>query len=800
MSFDTQRALDALKQKQRDEMAGLDIDAAVAAYRGESVDVAEETLGADFNPTAVAPTGLRFNLSRGDTLEEKNLRLKKVYPDGEVKMFGRSVVLGNPDSALMYRETQNDQWKFVEPQGFLVERAKSEEKAGIMGWLLNREIDWGDFAEAFGPSAEAIVTEAAVLPITKGSGVFATVFKQALGAALGESVEQFGQTVGGTQAQDLTDILFEVGEEFAYSGGGGLAMSPVAASVNVLQGRGALRMAEEGTDLLQAANRLDPELEQLMTPGMVTDNPAVRLSERQAAALLPNLGRQYRAIAAKLDEIIAGRAPISARSTIVRDVVNSLSDMGNRFIDSLKAMNVSLTSAGENLQKGIQEYTLVSKRIVDDLYYSARNIEEPEFDYVNLLENINDIRAGAKGTLDPRLEPVLREIEATINSNAPVQLNRGTLSVTDQLRNSQTQLYALQNVPPGEVANQGTGQAGDIYKALKNTLNEPVNTNKGFIDAWSAANKAASERFDTLGQAVVVKAAKSETPAILARDFAKPYQVDNLRNLREVLPADRWKALQDSFQSNMLFDPAGITKTLDSFDPDTLDVLMSRSDQNLWRGIGTEIDRITSVGAEQLAETQITNIRFVDSLIEGAKPRDALTVIRAVRANGPEAMQSLRAGIIDWAWSGVLDAKGGVIKVNNSLFNSRIATLKKTAFWSALGKQGQEVLADVNTIAKSFSSLIDAGTSIQAAEAVSGIKPTNLQVGAVKTFVDNYIVSHLYLSRAGRSIFLGKGREHSTQRTLRLIGAALAQTGRPVDLSALEDEQGEVPRPGGFQQ
>ena len=90
-------------------------------------------------------------------------------------------------------------------------------------------------------------------------------------------------------------------------------------------------------------------------------------------------------------------------------------------------------------------------------------------------------------------------------------------------------------------------------------------------------------------------------------------------------------------------------------------------------------------------------------------------------------------------------------------------------------------------VARSFRRVIDAGTSIQAAEAVKGVG--RLEKTAIRSFVQAGIISHLYLSTAERRILIGSGLPNSRGAALRLLGGALTQVSRTEDLSELREEQ-----------
>lgn len=763
MAFDPKELLSTREKiaNRLGEQAGFDPQLLLNEPKKRVTDTVGEILANKFDPENFASTRIRLSLSRGDNIEEKNKRIKKFYPDGEVRVLPKSPVLELKDDVLVYRESPDQAFKLVEPEGF----------------------DITDIAESIAPSAESIAGETLTALATRGGSIPGLVMRMAGGAAGGEALEQGVQSARGVQAQTLPQIGGEVATEGGLSAAGGFAASPFVAAGNILKGRGALQVGRQGEETLRAARAIDPEIANRMTPGLVTDNPAMQLAERQAAALLPGLQRRYTALTENLDNAVKANIDTKTMTKVVDRVTGSLQDLSDTFLRQIKRTDSPMSAGGEALQKGIQEYDTGARQVINKLYSAARNVEEPQFDLSGFSSLAEELRAGAKGTLRPEVDNLLKEIEKI---EGPIRLPSGeTLSVTDQLRNVRTDAFALKEVPPGQVADQKTGQANDIFKKINETLDNPVNANPQFKELWSKANKTARDRFTTLEQAAVVQAAKSENPAELVSRFVRPGQIGHLRALRETVPKDKWQSFLDSAYSDLLSDPAKLSQRLNSFDQETLDVLMPRADQQVWKKIGKEMERINSVGADQIAERQVSNVNFIDSLVTSAEPRDAQTLIRAFNnTNDKAARDSIRASLLDWTWKDIVEQTPRGLKVDRNTLKGRIDMLKRNDLWRLLPKEVQELVGNAEIVARSFERVIDAGTSIQAAEAVKGLG--RLQAGAIRSFIQSGIISHFYLSNMGRRILIGRGIPNKRGEALRLISAVLAQTSAPEDISNLE--------------
>ena len=730
--------------------------------------VLTESFQANFDPDNFASSKLRLSLSRGDNLQEKRLRVKKVFPEGDVRVidvalaFGKRSGIPTDKEALVFRESAQSQWKRVDPPG----------------------VDVTDIGELLAPSAESIALETGAALFTSGGSIPATVGRQVIGAFAGESIEQGIQSVRGVQAQTPGEILMEPTIEGGFSALGGFAMSPFVAAGNIASGRGALQIGEEGLETIKAAKRIDPELANKLTPGLVTDNPALQLSERQSAALLPGFQRRYRELVKTLDKAVRGNINQTAFKNITKRVSESFKNLSDTFLRRIGRSPPQASKGGKAVQQGIEEYDLVGRKLIDGLYDVARKIEEPQFDFQLLANVAQDLRAGAKGAIDPQTESLLKQIEAI---EGPIPLsNGGSVSITDQLRNVRTGAYAAKNIPTGDVASQATGQANDIFKAINQTIDNPINPNKAFKEAWRWANDAARIRFDTLEKAVIIKAAKSQNPAELVARYAKPGEVGNLQTIRNSIDSRRWKEFTDEFVASVFDNPAGAKATLDGFDQETIDVLLSRSEQGFLNKIGTEFARITDVGVEETIEKQIRNKNFIGSIIEQANPQRTRTIMRAANETNNKAMrESIRAGVFDWAWDGIVK-QGKRLEINQPLLKARIEALKKSGVWGFLPALDRQLLGDVEVVSRAFRRVIDAGTAIQAAEAVKGV--ARLQAGAIRSFLQAGFISHFYLSPAGRRILIGSGLPNSRGASLRLIGGALAQISRTEDVSDLQEQ------------
>jgi hypothetical protein len=735
-----------------------------------------------FDPENYASAGLRFSIARGDTFAEKQLKLKKEHPDGELKFIGKSVVMdqGPESDWLIYRESPDDKWKLVNTPGF----------------------EPADISSAIAPSTEAVIGETLALTAANliGSAKYTVprvVAIQAYGAFLGEAFEQYLQTLNDTQLQTFTEALAEGGLEAGMSVIGGFASSPLVAASNVARGSGALTVGEQGIDALQAASRIGDEIGEKvrLTPGMTVNNPLVARQEAQAAVVIRAFKEAYTKIVGQLDTAVNNMVPVKVRLGAVQRSLKSFRDFSNNFIDRLRVRKTSATAGGLAAKQGRAEYELVSRKITDRLYAAAKNIEDPDFDVTGLVNLSSDLRVGMRGKLSAGAEDLIKQIEVV---KAPKELSDGSfLSVTQQYRNIADDARKLALPPEGRVAGTAEGQANLLLKEINKMLDNPTNASPEFKRAWGAARNSSKIRHDTLDSALFIDIAKSQEPSDLLR-YAAPGNMTKLRLMRDTIDPKYWRAFKNAFFADLLNDPATLAKRLDAFDDDTLRVLIpTQAERQAWFKVAEETKRIAAVGADKKAFEQIGNKEFVRAVIDDANPNTFFTIMRTINETNDVALRDTwRRGIIDWAWDDVLVMKKNHLEINRPKLESNIKWLENTRMMNILSSGQRALFDDVGKVVSSLERLADAGTSIRGMEIASGlpkeIATLNFTGPATMGFIQSYGIGHLYLSRPGRFILLGKGKTNSKGEALRVLGAALGRVGANTNYDlpslALEEE------------
>lgn len=792
MPIDRTQVKNSLAGGDRSQMEHIDRDAVKAALsrRGKfdpKADAAventpEKILGSDFDAESFAPTDLRFDLSRGDTFEEKELRLKRRFGKGaELREISKSLLLGGPDvPTLVYRENPHEKFRMVNPKGF----------------------ERGDVVEALGPSFEAIMGEGALAAAGKllGSGkasVAKVVLFQAFGAFLGEGAEQAIQSMNDVQLQGLVDQLKEASAEGGLSAAGGFIVSPLVGARNALTGRGILDIGDEGIASLQSAARLSDEIgeEIRLTPGGVGSQPIVARQEAQAATLVTAFRDRYTQIVKQLDAAVEKAKPVDVvHSGTVERTLTRLKEFGQQFVNRLGVRNVSKTAGGKALQQGRKEFDTVSHAVTNRLYQAAEDIAEPAFNLEPLGMVSAGLRAGAKGKLGSNIEVLLKDLEKI---SGPKTLPDGSvISVTQQLRNVRTSAFdaARNATAPGQIDSVVSGQATSLGVEITRVLDNPINPDPVFKRAYKTASDSSKYRHSVMDADAMIQVGKSQEPSGLLQ-YARPGNSEALRLFKNAVDPQVYTRFQHAAQTELLSDFSNLSRRLDAFNADreTLDLIIPPNQQSAWRSVAKEAERINAVGADKIALRQVGNKEFVRGIVDQGDPNTFFTIARAInQSNDVQLRNSMRSGIIDYAWDGAIKFEKNGLRINRGQVAKAIKELEKSNMLRFLNKGQRAMLEDVDKVAASLERIADAGVSIRAMEISSqlpgDIATLNFTGPAVRGFLQSYGVSKLYLSPLGERFLIGTGKKNSKGRFLRLLGASMTRVVLDEDLKlALEE-------------
>ena len=745
--------------------------------------VGQETLG-EIEPDP----GLRAFLSiMGDTFEEQRLALARIRPDAE--LFRAPV-----SNEVLFRNSPDEQFRkldagFFDTMGIAIADAAAWYRGDIAALqeredplFVTKEIA-GDIADIAGDLPEIIGETATLIAFRRpGARLAGDLMRMSVGGAAGEFAQQGGQTLAGTQLDTFEQQRLRATGAGVEAIIGGTIGAGFGGAINVFRGRGVSNVPLEGVEAMAAAERIGTL--QLL-PSQVSDVPIIKLLGRQSQALVARIGRYLTEQERRTTRAVRALVDPQARRQFITQTTNAVNQASKDIID-LAIQGAAITSprsfrsAGRALQQGIEKWWRATGADVDNLYATARAIEEPVFDASPAIAEAQKLVAGVQaptatggavraGEIDPQLFDLAKRVS---------QLDPATQTV-DSLRALRQEIGDL-TVPSPQGARLGTQQALGLRGALNAVLRDPKNTNPAFRSAWEAADGSASRRFTTREQMAIVDITRHQSPTMLARELAKPGRVDDLVIIRQALERkspEHWQRFTEAFRADLIKEPGNITARLNAFDQPTLNVLMSREQQTVMRSAGRQIDRLTSTGVQQARRNQ-TEIRgFFNTVLDTRNTAgiDALFDIMQKRGGKDTPFgRSTRATIIDEAVRRSVVTEQGVDRIDFGRLTSVLNDFENRGVLRFLKADELNFLRDVQKV-QDFSRLgvSGAGTSIQAAEAAASAR--TFSTAAILTIVENMGVGWWVTSAPGRRVLIGGGKlAPLDMRAIRNIGAAAA--------------------------
>lgn len=636
--------------------------------------------------------------------------------------------------------------------------------------------DIADFASSALPIAgEAVATRGT-------GGLVRRTLQTSAGGALGELAEEGVETQLDQQRQNAAAVGLQVGQEGLISGLGSLVSEPLALILNARHGAGAISIMPGARAAIEAAERqgLPPPL-----PFQVAEDPLIVTTGAQAEALTTTL----------TDYVVKQRVAAVERINVLRDAPgvdpNRLPALlrarvqarENALDNILRKPATELEEGGEALKAGLQEYDVLARGEVDDLFTTARTFEEPQFDFPALDQVAQDmqqgfiVRDGAARPTSPlaaELRSALTDLRALSENPQPRVLDRPdgskiTLSVTDQLRAIRERLWDLKTVDQGQVSRRPQADAGFLYNSITNALETPLNTSPDFVNAWRQANTAARNRFQVWDQAVIRSTAKEEDPVDLAFRLARPREVVNLRTLREHIPAENFRTFQAAARREFLGDLPGLTRRMDSFDQPTLDMLFPFREQQALKQIGRNFDEFAST--RDLAQTA----RFQDigaQLIRSESGNVSDSVSRTIGPPTSPEGKALRAAMLDSIHNQIVEVRRGIPSINRGRLESILRRMDSNGSSRFLTRDDLATLQDVDRYVDIITGVSDVGTSLLRASTAKQLRDLNIK--AAFDIVQAYGVGRLMVTNAGRRFLVGTGAERMSFPSLRLLTSASA--------------------------
>lgn len=811
-------------------------DQALSGEQGESGDRMRflESMTGPMGRPGMKNLMARGMIAQSDTRGEALANFKKFYPNGELAYLpspGDETTGGTPDARLVFREDESQPFRVVDAE-FL---------EGGPGEVV------GDLVDMFAEDLPALAGEVALTARTRGANLMLKLAKLAgagkktaligggmVGAGMGEAGRQAAQTALGVQGQTIEqqrgEVATQAGMGVLGTAGGmtvaGMASTLKGAGVKLIQGQ--TRPGIESA--MEAQRRLN--LPRLLAP-QVSDSPLLKKLAGQAGAVLPAYSRYLN------HQITSGvetlrRLRDKSGSVNLRQSLAELHDRERLSILSAARKGIaprSMSKGGQALQEGVAAYDHTATAVVDTAYKNARAIETPQFDFERVLAKAEELASGSRGlgkqreiaAIDPatgqevgtrlvgprktvQVQPLagdVRESVEIIRQLSPEQFKGGVVELpdgttttgTEVLRWVQQRLWDTKTLPPQAVADPETRraarQAGELYREITNVLDNPLNTGDAFRQAWSAARTEAAKRFDTLEKLVVIQAARTETPAQLATRLGAPGQVDNLKALRNTIPADKFSKFQESWATKLLdeadsgrLDLAG---ALRSYDQETLDILLSPHKQAAFASSAQSLARLDGAGIQQALQAQTTTAATVRGIVDandGAGIEQLVKLVQNAGGRDSPAGRQVRAGILNNIVDDVTEMTAdGLPRIRFQMIEDQLRKYDEAGALKLLRKSDVSNLLRVRDYARTVqASQADSGTSLQAGEAVAGL--AHFKPAAVATIIRHMTIGRLLLSENLTKVVLGTGAKpigEGTEKMALAMAQALAFAGDDLD-------------------
>ena len=772
-------------------------------------DVGKQTLG-----TQTVGAGVRFDLGLSDTFEEKRVKFLDKFPEGDFievkeppKVTGQAVEIGLGGNTILFRRHQNEDYAELDPS------------------MLEKSEILADFADLSG-EIPAAVMEAMVV---KGGKLVGQLLRVAGGNVAGDTLKEAVEGVRGYQRETIGEFTERTLERSVVAVVGAGATVVVSGPINAIRGAPSLAVAKSAPTAQRAAVKLGgvPEapppgpfrqrFEKLpggkritkrlfpKTPGLlpsqIARSPLIRKMGGQATVVLKTMGdyinRQQATLVRSLSKLREGDL-----KKVLRGELTDLHDAASKqILRAAKLRPADLDATGGRLQHGVAEYDELATTLVNRSFKAARRIDTPDLDYAPLFAGATEMKAGIRGVdregneivlSGPlkELDEVLGKILALDPSLPPTTTPSGAIiDGVEQLRALRSQLWDLKTPPAGEIRRLPEKLAARVYGLITHVLKNPRNADPKFLAAWKQANDLASGRFTVMDKLIVVNAAKNESPAELAKRLAQPDQVGKLRVLQEILPPSRWREFQKGVQADFISprNVDGLTKRLDSFDQQTLDILLTKSDQKLLRNIGGEIDNLNRADIKGVLERQDSVAGVLNELIDtGNAPRIAELIKRVGTSSDAPIVRSIRAGLMERVYRKSVKVVEGNATLDHKALGVEIEALRKTGAMKFLSFNDLRTLKELDTIAEFIPDVLDTGASIQAGETTKQFRgalrlSADAAKNAIATILEHAGAGRLLTSRVFQRAVLGKGKKPLEFNKLRVMGAVLAQINRDLE-------------------
>lgn len=449
--------------------------------------------------------------------------------------------------------------------------------------------------------------------------------------------------------------------------------------------------------------------------------------------------------------------------------------------------NITPESAGKALKAGIADDFIKKSRVKTTKLYNladdAAATEAPQFNVAGAKIISGRIREGigAEGA------------EGLINvADSPTGKLLGILDDIDDINTSQVNYEAIKQLRTrtGSLiedwpwnADFNKGQAKQLYRALTDTLNAPVNAAPKYQQAIKKATSFARARFEVMDAPTIRAIVRSDDPFALYQKFGKPgTMTKEVRETLRVYAPDKLKTYRNMVQQDILTNKKGAVNALEEWaelHPESFSYAFPKNELSKLMETAKKMDELTFSNLGRMFSAQTKAKDAVRNLIDikGSTKADMDNIIESFGGQGSKGHKALISGIYeDFLDNTLTRNEFGVQIIDSGKLSKMVDQYRRSGAWTILPKSDQVKLAGLDSYMKQVSRGMDPGVALERAQAIAQLKrPSQFLAGVHKLGV-NEVMARVMANKGFKQFVAGKGAE-----PWKTPGYVAARTGVMID-------------------
>lgn len=542
----------------------------------------------------------------------------------------------------------------------------------------------------------------------------------------------------------------------------------------------------------------------ILTVDQVSDSNVLRLMGRQARALNPKMKRyeaaQNKAVIYAVSNL---REPELAK--FVRGDLDTLNkEMFEDVTSIYKALQSDYVSAGESFKELAASYAEISEAAVTRAYAQAKNkgditydvsplksiMESPEFKIMaptrkrilqeESLEDFQEkiIDGGEELNLQnvqSSVMSVLNDIDRIDWSKPKIEIGGNVYTQTDWIRNIRQRLFNIKSMPLEGATpeqRQAIQQARRVYGEITKVMRNPLSESADVAAAYKKADTLAAKRFENLEYSFMMDALYTKEPTSFVSKFLTSGNYDRIKFIDDLVKetseftkkvgtkdtiSPRWQEIKDGFVGEALkYNPEKISslpEVLKGYPQRELDLLIPREEQAKLFEVAEGIEQIRLLDLAGIRKSQENDKLIVQEIIRNGNTAATKRLGDLIKSN-KDAPQSrnIRGATIDYLiGTSVGQTKDGTKFLSADKLKKSLRELNEGGLLPLLTRDDVVFLKSAADYAQVVNSrLTDAGTSLQAASAVSDIRelfsPAKGEISGFITYLETFGTSWAFTS------------------------------------------------------